>query len=83
MRMCALYDDASIEGDSGLVPTLDRLAQVFRCLDPEACSDKTAVPVATVKLMQMLWPMFETILDRYRVYYHILICSHLIYSFDR
>jgi hypothetical protein len=70
--------DTIIESEAGLLPSLDRLAQVFRCLDPDACSDRSAVPSATVKVMEMLWPMLETIIDRYRVcacvfHYHIIV----------
>lgn len=49
----------------GMGKWLDRVAQVFRSVEPRRCSDRDAVRKAVAKVTAELWPLFEQVIRDY------------------
>ncbi len=58
--------DTSTEATAALAPCLDRLAEVYKSLNPQANNNPDAVCQAAVALLKNMWPLMEATINKWR-----------------
>lgn len=60
----------SLDFSVPLNAALDRFSELFKCLEPDANTSTSTVPVCVMKIIEQLWPLLARCIELHKVSYY-------------